>query len=149
MLNSLVFNQQKDLLVSHASVKSVIQYVLEAEKRHTDEVAVYFVTTDEICKLHADFFNDPSTTDCISFPMDNEEDCGYHVLGEVFICPKTAIDYVAKEGDPYRELTLYLVHGLLHLLGYDDIEENDREQMRAAEKRIMDPLIHQKILITS
>lgn len=116
-------------------------------------MAVYFVTSEEISRLHEDFFDDPSPTDCISFPMDDEQITGYHILGEVFICPKTALDYVLKGGEEvneecYRELTLYLVHGILHLLGYDDINEEDQKKMRAAEIRIMTPLIRQKLILS-
>ena len=104
-------------------------------------------------ELHKQYFGDPKTTDCISFPMDSAQDAGYHVLGEIFVCPKTALDYVLKAGeevneDCYRELTLYLMHGLLHLIGYDDIEDQDREKMRAAENRLMEPLIRQKLLLS-
>ncbi|MCH9626674.1 MAG: Endoribonuclease YbeY [Chlamydiales bacterium] len=144
----LVFNQQDDLAIRVDSVKPVIQHLLTQEKRATDEVAVYFVSTQEISHLHQEFFNDSTTTDCISFPLDQEEETGYHVLGEIFICPMTALDFVQKTGgDCYQELTLYLVHGMLHLIGYDDIEENKRLEMRAAEARNMEPLIRQKLLL--
>ena len=149
----LVFNQQEDLSLAPESVKPVVKHVLSSEKRHTDELAVYFVTTEEISRLHKEFFDDPSPTDCISFPMDEEQASGYHTLGEIFICPKTAIDYVLKTGeevneDCYRELTLYLVHGLLHLIGYDDVKKDDCAKMRAAECHHMEPLIRQKLLLS-
>jgi probable rRNA maturation factor len=150
----LVFDQQYDLPIAQGSVKPVVKHVLAAEKRHTDEVAVYFVTTEEISRLHKEFFNDPSPTDCISFPLDQDHAIGFHILGEIFVCPKTAIEYVLKAGEEineecYRETTLYLVHGLLHLIGYDDIEDDERKKMRAAEQRLMEPLIRQKLLLKS
>ncbi|MCC5832271.1 MAG: rRNA maturation RNase YbeY [Chlamydiales bacterium] len=130
----------------------MVKYVLHTERKHTNELSVYFVTTEEITRLHKEFFHDPSPTDCISFPLDQEEGVGYHILGEVFICPKTAIDYLLQSGeeineDSYRETTLYLVHGLLHLIGYKDINDEDRKNMRAAEQRLMEPLIRQKLLL--
>lgn len=148
----LVFDQQHDLSIAQESVKPVVKHVLAAEKRHTDEVDVYFVGTEEISSLHKEFFNDPAPTDCISFPLDLEPTGGYHILGEIFICPKTALDYVLKAGEEinencYLETTLYLIHGLLHLLGYDDIKDEDRKKMRAAEQRLIEPLIRQKLLL--
>jgi probable rRNA maturation factor len=148
----LVFDQQCDLSIAQSSIKPIVKNVLALEKRKTDEVSVYFVTTEEICRLHKEFFSDPSPTDCISFPLDQAHETDYHILGEIFICPKTAIDYVVKAGeeineDCYTEATLYLVHGLLHLLGYDDIEEEDQQIMRGAEQRLMEPLIRQKFLL--
>ncbi len=145
----LVFDQQEDLPLAPESVKPIVKHILAQEKRHTDEVAVYFVGTEEISRLHKEFFNDPTTTDCISFPLDQDQSLEYHNLGEIFICPKTAVDYALKnDGDVYLETTLYLVHGMLHLLGLDDIEEDDRQKMRAAEQRILEPLIRQKILLS-
>ena len=89
-------------------------------------------------RLHARFFGDPSLTDCISFPMDSEAQEGYRILGEVFVCPQVARRYAeSHKGDPYWETTLYVVHGLLHLMGYDDISEKERSLMRAAEGRQM------------
>lgn len=139
----LVFNKQRDLSLAPSSVRPVVRQVLTSEKRITDEVSIYFVTRKEICRLHALYFNDPSPTDCITFPLDEDETLeSYHVLGEIFICPKTAISYCTEKGnlsekDIYRELTLYLVHGLLHLLGYDDIDTKMRQKMRRAESKHM------------
>jgi probable rRNA maturation factor len=141
-----VSNRQKDLKIRAAPVKSIVKEVLKNENFSTDELSIHFVTRKDICTLHEQFFNDPSPTDCISFPIDNEEDveCGYHVLGEIFICPQSAIDYDQK--NPYAELTLYLVHGLLHLLGYDDLDEKKLPKMRAAENRHM-KLLESKDLV--
>jgi probable rRNA maturation factor len=146
MMKLRVFNHQKDLSIRVASVKPIVEDVLESEKCLTDELSVYFVSTTEICRLHQEFFNDPSPTDCLSFPIDAKGELShYHILGEVFICPKTALDY--DERSPYQEVTLYLVHGLLHLLGYDDTEANQRRRMREAEKRHMERLCYKKLLL--
>ena len=136
------------------SAKSVVKHVLATEGVETDEITIYFVTSPKICRLHADFFRDPSPTDCISFPIDDVDAVqdSYHVLGEVFVCPHTAIDYLSTQSkevisDPYQETTLYLVHGLLHLIGYDDIEDEDRLKMRAAEKKHMRSLLSQNLFL--
>lgn len=156
----LVFDQQKDLFIEEASVVTVVKEVLALEKRSTDEVDVYFVTSEEMCTIHKEFFDDTSPTDCISFPMDAGKDLLHNILGEIFVCPKTAILYIEQEvkkdhdmksglffTDPYLETTLYLVHGLLHLLGFDDLEEDEREKMRLAEKRHMDHLLHKQTIL--
>ncbi len=140
----LVFNRQKDLPLSSPSVRSVVKQVLLTEQRSTDELSLYFVTTEEICHLHEQFFDDPSPTDCISFPMDEREKTDYHILGEVFVCPQAAIEQVMTIGEAYQEATLYLVHGILHLLGYDDIRKSDIKKMREAEARNMKALIDKK-----
>lgn len=97
-----------------------------------EEVSIYFVSEKKISKLHDLFFQDPSPTDCISFPVDETH------LGEIFVCPKVAIQYASKRGlAPYKETTLYIIHGLLHLIGYDDLEKKAKETMRKKEKSCM------------
>lgn len=133
-------NLQTDLPIQTDAISPLVEAVLALEGCNCDEVGIHFVDPDEICNLHYQYFNDPSLTDCISFPIDgiSEDVIGYRVLGDVFVCPKVAMEYAAKrKGDAYREASLYVVHGLLHLMGYDDIEEKDRVDMRAAEARHM------------
>lgn len=119
------------------------------EKRQTDEVHIHFVTQKRICELHQEFFQDPTPTDCITLPVDDFYLPGHHhVLGEAFICPKVAIDYVSNlKSNTYNELTLYLVHCLLHLVGYDDLKPKDKKIMRAKEKSHMAYLIKNHLLI--
>ena len=71
--------------------------------------------------------------------MDNQNDqTPYSILGEVFICPAIAVEYAEKhQKNPLEETTLYLVHELLHLIGYDDLNPEDRKEMRKAEARHM------------
>lgn len=136
-----VIDQQFALDISAEQVERLVQQVIESEGQTCNEVNVYFVDTPTICQLHEQFFDDPSSTDCISLPMDEEGEEQYRILGEVFICPATAIDYAAKhKGNAYQETSLYIVHSLLHLMGYDDIEDEDISLMRQAEERHMNNL---------
>ena len=119
----------------------MVAEVLSLEKTSCDEVGIHYVETKIICDLHAEYFDDPSPTDCISFPIDQDIVTGYRLLGDVFVCTETAVLYAQQQQlDPYQETMLYVVHGLLHLLGYDDIEEGERAIMRKAEARHMDHL---------
>lgn len=135
-----IFNQQSSLKISSDQVQNLVPQVICGEGQKCDEICIYFVDVPTICQLHEQFFNDPSPTDCISFPLDaeNDEDFPYRLLGEVFVCPATAVAYAEKHKvDPYEETTLYIVHGLLHLMGYDDLLDDDRQDMRQAEDRHM------------
>jgi len=111
------------------------------------EVIFHFVNEPEICELHEEFFDDPSTTDCISFPIDDEKTVENRILGEVFVCTDTAIKYAKEHNlDPYEEAYLYIVHGILHLIGFDDIKENDRIIMKKKEKQCMDFLKNENLM---
>jgi probable rRNA maturation factor len=65
----------------------------------------------------------------MTFPLDDQ------FLGEVFICPEVACE--ARPQKIPEEITLYLLHCLLHLIGYDDIDKRKRAKMRREEKRLM------------
>lgn len=135
-MNIHIFNSQTALKISKRQVKQIVNEVLHLERVTCDEVTISFVSPRRICQLHDLYFQDPSLTDCISFPIDDEQQQGYRVLGEVFVCPQTAVQYASRHHkDPYLETTLYVVHGLLHLLGHDDMDQRKRRKMKTAEKR--------------
>lgn len=135
-----VINQQDSLRFSSGSVKKIVEHVLHLEGIICHEVTIHFVDTPTMCQVHEEYFNDPTTTDCMSFPVD-EDSAPYRVLGDVMVCPETAVHYgQAHDIDPYRETTLYIVHGLLHLSGFDDIDPEDQKVMRQAEQKHMTSL---------
>ena len=112
-----------------------------SEKIPDGELSVAFIESEEIQRLHSAYFNDASITDVITFEGDHSMD----FAGEICVC----VD-VAQESAPdhdltlAQEITLYLVHGWLHLVGYNDNSEGDRNSMRDAEKRIMSAAITAK-----
>ena len=119
-------------------------FLLKELKISTDEIIIHFVSELKIGFIHKKFFNDPSSTDCITFPIDsctkNKED-SYHILGEVFICPKIAIKYSERHRiNPLEELYRYIIHCILHLIGYDDIQETERIRMKRKERACLKKL---------
>lgn len=95
------------------------------------ELSVVFVDDDEITRVHGDFMNDPTPTDVITFPADSLMESA----GEIIVSVDQARSRAKELGEPFsRELSLYLIHGWLHLAGYDDRDEGDRAAMRQAEQ---------------
>jgi probable rRNA maturation factor len=139
-VNFSVYNRQKALAISKSSVRRVLEGLCSFLRIQCEEISVYFVSEKKICQLHVEFFNDPSPTDCISFPVDDA------YLGDVFICPNAALRF--DPARPYEETLLYLIHGILHLIGYDDIEPKAKRSMRKMEKKCMDHLKQLKLKIT-
>lgn len=130
------YNNQRNLPIDRRSLQTLVEIVLLCEGHSCSQVIVHFVTKKKIQKLHRDYFDDPTSTDVISFPIDPHNSCSPSILGEIFVCPRTAIEYADEKGkDPYLECALYVIHGILHCLGYDDIDPKDRAKMRCAEKR--------------
>lgn len=141
-MNVTFYNDQDKLDLPLAYVEELARIVFTtAGVSFPDEVIIHLVDKKTISQLHADFFDDPTPTDCISFPMDDSEDSedtGYVLLGEIFVCPEVAIEYVKENGGhPIQETSLYIIHGLLHLLGFDDIEDDDRKEMRRMEALVL------------
>jgi probable rRNA maturation factor len=130
--------EQSDLDLDIEQVESLIRAVIDFKSVQTDEIVFYFVTKETISEIHAYYFSDPSPTDCITFPIDPPNirpELGDAVLGEVFVCPKVGMEY--DENSPWEEVSLYIVHGILHLIGYQDGEDADRQKMRDAESEIL------------
>ena len=98
------------------------------------ELSISFVTEDEIADLHRRYLQQDGPTDVLSFPLDDEvgED-GLRMLGDVVIAPAVAARN--NPDDPGSELRLLLVHGILHLLGHDHMEQADRATMWARQER--------------
>lgn len=92
------------------------------------EVEISFITDEAIAAVHGDFMDDPTPTDVITF---------HH--GEILISLDTAKRQGAEHGQPWeRETALYVIHGLLHLAGWDDREPEERVRMHALQARILD-----------
>lgn len=121
-------------------MKSCIRFILRIYDVFCDEVIIHLITNEKMCDFHLEFFNDPTPTDCISFPLDSPYQTSppCSVLGEILVCPHAAVVYAKKNHkDPYRETLLYIIHGILHLLGYDDLTPKERMQMRRQERRVL------------
>jgi probable rRNA maturation factor len=98
------------------------------------ELSVVFMTDAALARLHGDFLDDPRTTDVITF----EGDPTLGTAGEICVSADTAAAYArAQARDFSAELTLYLVHGWLHLAGHDDLQPAKKRAMRRAEARAM------------
>ncbi len=133
-----LYDNQEDLECSKDTIKNIVIAALQFKKIDTDEVIVHLVDTTTISTLHEEYFNDTNTTDCITFPIDPPEkkDSSYHLLGEMFICPKTAIEY-AENNNPFDEVTLYIIHCILHMCGFKDDKEQEKKIMRLEEAQLL------------
>jgi probable rRNA maturation factor len=97
------------------------------------ELSLSFVDEAEIADLHERFMDEPGPTDVLSFPLDDVDEDGVRLLGDVVVAPSEA----AKNNpdDPEAELRLLVVHGILHLLGYDHEEDGGRTRMWERQER--------------
>ena len=126
----VLFDNRQDMPVDEEDLTALALRCLEGEGVKTGELSVSFVTPDEIEELHVRFMGEEGPTDVLSFPQDDK-----YLLGDVVICPE-----VAAENDPdvESEIRMLLVHGILHLLGYDHEEDAERAQMWARQEHYLE-----------
>ena len=119
-------------------------------------IEVCFVDEEEIRRLNRETRNMDKVTDVLSFPaLDLErgqaikkaeypfeiDEEGRLLVGSVAICEKRAREQAEEYGHSYeRELHYLIVHGIMHCLGYDHMEESDKAQMREQEEKILNKL---------
>ena len=127
---SIAINDQFEPRTDESFLRRVVAATLDYANRPEMPVSILLAGDPEIARLHAEFLDDPSPTDVISFEIDDGADLAVSV--------ECARREAARRGhDAHAELALYVVHGLLHVCGYDDIDEEDRARMRVAEREVL------------
>ena len=138
-----VTDRQTRLPIDSGAIESLVHFTLSSEEAH-GAVEVAFVDDETIADLHLRFMDIPGPTDVITFPLaDDEPEAGAgsleRSLGEVVVSTDTACRQGPEYGlDPLDEALLYVVHGVLHLLGYDDRTEPDADRMASRQREIFD-----------
>jgi probable rRNA maturation factor len=124
---SVVISDRQTVPADHDALAALARRTLSEEGAGPVELSVSFVSADEMSELHVRYAGEAGPTDVLSFTMDEEG-----LLGDVVICPEVASK---QSEDLSRELRLLLVHGILHLLGYDHQEEDERRAMWKQQER--------------
>ncbi|WP_058990037.1 rRNA maturation RNase YbeY [Anaerococcus rubeinfantis] len=147
-MNLIINNETKKDLNLEKDIEKVILEVLKLENvdEKKCEISLSFVDEEKIRQLNKDFRSIDRVTDVLSFPIEdffNEDrktllEKPYLMLGDVVICLDVARKQAKYLGHSFEREIMYLTcHSILHLLGYDHIEENDKKIMRAKEKEVM------------
>jgi probable rRNA maturation factor len=97
------------------------------------ELSVSFVDDAEMTELHQRYMQEVGPTDVLSFPLDEVDDRGVRLIGDVIVAPSVAARN--NPSDPAGEIRLLLVHGILHVLGYDHEDDAERADMWARQER--------------
>ncbi len=138
-------DRQDDIEITE-KIKSLVEKsiasVLKVEEIDDEvEVSVSFVGDEEIRDLNRDYRGVDRSTDVLSFPMDDEFIIDKRILGDVIINTRRVMEQAEELGHSHeRELSYLTVHSILHLLGYDHIDDEDKKKMREREKLSMKEL---------
>ncbi len=125
---------QKHYEINKSKIKKVVKVVLNKEVRSA-KVSIAFVDNEEIKRLNERFLGSNEVTDVITFPLNNKEDI---LSGEIVISVETAVQVAnRKNSNVEGEIILYLVHGILHLLGYNDNNKKNAKIIHEKESEIL------------
>jgi len=115
-------------------VEEAIDYV---ECPYDAEVNVLLTDNEGIHQINLDMRQIDNPTDVLSFPMED----GEKIIGDIVLSLEKAYEQAEEYGhSPAREIGFLTVHSMLHLYGYDHIEEEDRVKMRVMEEKILTKL---------
>lgn len=137
-----IYNETDKKLNEIDELPKLIDYMIKFEKLDNLIFNVIIVDNEYIHKLNRDYRNIDRPTDVITFALEDNgkiELEGGRVLGDIYI----SIDKAKEQAKEYnhslkRELSFLMVHGFLHLLGYDHMNEEDEKVMFDKQERILD-----------
>jgi len=137
-------NRQRRLPVRQADLRGLFTAALAELGAAEADLSIVIVNDAEIAQLHEGWLGIPGPTDVISFDLSAADGprrlrpAGLRVAGEIIASGETAVREAARyHWRPEHELAYYLLHGLLHLCGCDDLEPGPRRSMRRRERQLM------------
>ena len=137
----LITQQQESPKLSDQKIRQKMARVLDALDCHDKELSILFTSDEEIAHLNSKYLGRQGPTNVIAFPMSphTKEEPVSPLLGDVVVSVDTACREAEASGETLMEAVgRLLIHGLLHLLGYDhEISEQQAKEMEAQEKRLM------------
>jgi probable rRNA maturation factor len=130
-----IANRQKAVLIDRNRIRRLVRAVLKDADISEARISIAIVDDPTIARLHREFLHDPEPTDVLSFVLEQSPRC---LEGEVVASADTAAASARQFGCTAEdELLLYVLHGALHLVGYDDTAPKLRRQMRAKEQEYL------------
>lgn len=139
----LIRNRQRKQKVDTDRIRDFAQRLLDRLGCGTKEVSLVIVNDRQITEINRDYLGKNRPTNVISFAMGEGEfgDLGSGLLGDVVVSVDTASrDALASEADPTDELDFLIIHGVLHLLGYEHEKAEDARSMRKKEAEMFSAL---------
>jgi probable rRNA maturation factor len=131
-----IASPQEAVEIDRGHFRAVVRAVLEGESVADAEISLAFVDNATIHRLNKRFLDHDEPTDVLSFPL--SEANAKKLQGELVIGAEVALAQATERGhDVKAELTLYVIHGLLHLCGYDDLDEAGAKNMRQRERHYL------------
>ena len=135
-------NLPKQAMMNKIEEAAKVCLEMEQVDSNLAEISLTFVDMEEIKQLNREYRDTDSVTDVLSFPQFESKDefpeTGEIIMGDVVICTEKAMLQAEEFGhSPEREIIYLFTHSLLHLMGYDHMEEDEKQIMRQKEEAVM------------
>lgn len=135
MITINITNCGKKLPFNHTRLRKAIKKILQDAGVNKASISVALVDDATLAELHGRFLGDPSPSDVMSFPLERSPE---FLEGEIVVSREAVAANAPHYGNsPEDELLLYVIHGMLHLLGYDDDSPRRRAIMRRQEQHYL------------
>ena len=132
-----ILDVQEELTVDLEKVRTVCERIFSDCGITSGKMNIVFVDSDTIHQYNRDFLQHDYPTDTISFPIEDRRSEGY-LEGEVLVCTEVAKSRAEEFGwSAEEELLLYVVHGMLHLTGFDDTTPEQQTIMQDKEREYL------------
>ena len=129
----------RELDVASERIEAFARTVLTAESYRTGNVDICITDDEEIAAVNREHLGHEGPTDVISFDLGTKPAPHRYVDGEVIVSAQRARQEAERRGIPAdQELLRYVAHGLLHLVGYDDGEPDERNKMWARQEQLLE-----------
>jgi probable rRNA maturation factor len=134
-------NSSSTKIPSVENIELWISAALQSDELNQAEVSVYIVDEAESQELNAQYRGKDKPTNVLSFPADIPDEVGVPLLGDLVICAPVVEREAQEQGKTLEAHWAHmLVHGTLHLLGYDHVEDDEADVMEALETRLITQL---------
>lgn len=138
-------NNESGMEADELGLVALARFALEKLRIHRlADLSVLLVDEETMSDYHERFMDLPGPTDVMSFPMDElrapreDEDPPMGLLGDIVLCPQVTAQQAAENGrEPDAEAEYLLIHGLLHLLGHDHAEPEEKAVMFSLNDKII------------
>ncbi|MFW6599271.1 rRNA maturation RNase YbeY [Propionibacteriaceae bacterium Y2011] len=142
---SIDLNNESGVDADTAGLVALGRFVLDELRIHPlAELSILLVDEETMAAYHERYMGEPGPTDVLSFPMDelrppaDDDEPVEGLLGDVVLCPTVTARQAAEHGrTPDQEAEYLLVHGILHLLGFDHAEPEEKAEMFGLHHRLM------------
>ena len=136
-----IINETNEEIKELEEINNVVEFALKYQKINNAIFNIIIVDENTIHELNKEYRGKDSVTDVISFALEDDKtfiETDYRILGDIYICLNKAKAQALEYGHSFlRELAFLTVHGLLHLLGYDHMKEEEEKVMFKLQEMIL------------